>query len=132
MFIEALSAATICLALNIYHEARGEPYYGQAMVGIVTLNRAEWKSENVCNVVYSHKQFSWTLNHAVYRVDNKRAWANARGIAGMLLRNNLSDLTTSGLYAADHYHADYISPPAWAYHMERLGQVGRHIFYKER
>ena len=57
-----LSAAVICLALNIYHEARGEPIEGQRAVASVTLNRTldpRWPS-TVCGVVYDPQQFSWT------------------------------------------------------------------------
>ena len=51
-----------CLAMNIYHEARGERMEGQIAVAQVTLNRAaheEWPS-TICDVVYQPKQFSWT------------------------------------------------------------------------
>ena len=34
--------ALLCLALNIYHEARGEPLKGQIAVASVTMNRANW------------------------------------------------------------------------------------------
>ena len=51
-----------CLAMNIYHEARGERWEGQIAVAHVTMNRVahdEWPN-NVCDVVYQKKQFSWT------------------------------------------------------------------------
>ena len=51
-----------CLALNIYHEARGERVEGQIAVAHVTMNRVnheKWPS-TICEVVYQPKQFSWT------------------------------------------------------------------------
>ena len=126
-----LEAAALCLALNIYHEARGEPEFGQTMVGIVTLNRAEWKPNNVCNVVYEPLQFSWTLAPEQYGVHEAPAWDQAQRIAVMLL-DIPPMLYDKGLMAADHYHADYIAPPEWAKDMERVGQIGRHIFYRSK
>lgn len=129
-----LEAAALCLALNIYHEARGEAPIGQVMVGVVTLNRADWKPENVCNEVYAPRQFSWTMQPALYRVDEPRAWGIASSIAAELIQ--ASPVTVEAQFGvlglADHYHADYVSPPAWAHDMERVGQIGRHIFYREK
>ncbi|HIE75488.1 MAG TPA: cell wall hydrolase, partial [Gammaproteobacteria bacterium] len=51
-----------CLALNIYHEARGESHDGQVAVAAVTLNRMQSASypDTVCGVVWQPHQFSWT------------------------------------------------------------------------
>ena len=38
-----LQSALICLAMNIYHEARSEPIAGRVAVAEVTLNRVESK-----------------------------------------------------------------------------------------
>ena len=42
-----------CLALNIYHEARNQPFMGKLAVGFVTLNRVKSKEfpNTVCGVV---------------------------------------------------------------------------------
>ena len=48
-------------AMNIYHEARGEPVKGQIAVGTVTMNRANWDVKEICPVVYAPKQFSGRL-----------------------------------------------------------------------
>ena len=53
-----------CLARNIYHEAGVEPTVGKYAVAQVTLNRLKdgrW-GRDICSVVYSKAQFSWTLN----------------------------------------------------------------------
>ena len=54
----------LCMATNIYHEARGEPEAAQFMVGFVTMNRVRdprWPN-TVCKVVYQPGQFIWTKN----------------------------------------------------------------------
>jgi spore germination cell wall hydrolase CwlJ-like protein len=56
-----------CLALTIYHEARGESERGKIAVGYVVMNRTRSVlfPANVCAVVrqggpqYHHCQFSW-------------------------------------------------------------------------
>ena len=58
-----IAEALLCLTLNVYHEARGEPFLGQVAVAEVTLNRVDdlrWP-DTVCEVVYQPYQFSWTL-----------------------------------------------------------------------
>ena len=58
-----------CLAKNIYHEAKGEPFEGKVAVAQVTINRAasgQFPSD-ICKVVYQKNvvydkvlcQFSW-------------------------------------------------------------------------
>ncbi len=56
-----ISSALMCLALNIYFEARSESFASQVAVAQVTLNRIESKKypNDVCAVVKQPKQFSW-------------------------------------------------------------------------
>ena len=53
-----ISTAALCLALNVFHEARGEFIPGQYAVALVTLNRAEHDPAKVCDVVFKRHQFS--------------------------------------------------------------------------
>ena len=48
-----ISAAVMCLALNLYHEARGESLAGNLAVGFVTMNRVADPRypDTVCGVV---------------------------------------------------------------------------------
>lgn len=56
----------MCLAKNIYHEARGESMLGQQAVALTTINRANDKRwpATYCGVIYQAYQFSWTLKRA--------------------------------------------------------------------
>ena len=60
-----IAAALVCLALNIYFEARNQPTSGQIAVAEVTLNRVASRNypNTVCGVVkQSNKNgcaFSW-------------------------------------------------------------------------
>ena len=50
-----------CLALNIYHEARNQPFLGKLAVGFVTLNRVKSDKfpDTVCEVVKQGQVSKW-------------------------------------------------------------------------
>ena len=50
---ETISAAFLCLAMNVYHEAKNQPFEGQVAVAQVVLNRVEDKRfpNTICEVV---------------------------------------------------------------------------------
>ena len=118
--------AALCLAANIYHEARGEPISGQLMVAQVTINRvqSERYPDTVCGVVYDHKQFSWT--EVMPSVRNPKAATQAVMLAFDVLANR--DILPGS--EATHYHADTVMP-YWVDSMVELGKVGSHVFYLE-
>jgi len=121
--------ALTCLALNIYHEARSEPIDGQLMVAEVTLNRAKMKKYHgdICKVVYAHKQFSWTSDGKSDKPHEKKAWKESLSLA----KNVLDDKSILLGTEATSYHAVYVTP-YWAKSFVRIGQVGKHIFYKKK
>jgi spore germination cell wall hydrolase CwlJ-like protein len=57
-----MMTAAMCLALNMFFEARNESLIGQVMVAEVTLNRVANARfpDTVCEVVWQDRQFSWT------------------------------------------------------------------------
>ena len=56
--------ASMCLALALYHEARGEPVSGQMMVAKVIVNRIQSNRfpNKMCDVVMQPRQFSFVRN----------------------------------------------------------------------
>tara|TARA_X000001382_G_C3067090_1_gene146236 strand:+ start:55 stop:537 length:483 start_codon:yes stop_codon:yes gene_type:complete len=115
-----------CLAMNIYHEARGEVVEGQIAVAHVTLNRVnhtEWPN-NICDVVYQPKQFSWTFMVADQSPTELKAWAQAKIIARDVMIGNVDDPTEGATF----YHAAYVNP-SWADQMEISKIIDKHVFY---
>lgn len=113
----------LCLALNIYFEARGEPIDGQLLVAETTINRAIERDQSICEAVWDDDQFSWTSDG---RSDTPRD-AEAYALATQLAQQALGgDHLHSGV---DHYHEISINPP-WAKNLQRLGRYGNHIFYR--
>jgi spore germination cell wall hydrolase CwlJ-like protein len=113
-----------CMVDNLYHEARGEGVLGLSAVASVVMNRAMATGQDVCDVVYKHKQFSWTHNpKPIASNDNLH---NIFVVAGKALSGQLTDVTQG----ATHYHATHVKPK-WAKAMRKVVIINNHIFYKE-
>jgi N-acetylmuramoyl-L-alanine amidase len=90
-----LSEIILCLALNVYHEARGELDLGKYAVAHVTINRAKLSGESICDEVYKKGQFSWTKNRKK-PLNKDGAWHKAIDIAQKSLQKE--DITGGALY----------------------------------
>jgi len=119
-----------CLALAVFFEARAEPIVGMRAVANVIVNRVEDSRypETVCDVVWEHKQFSWTHDgltddpEAHTGHQDKLAWVTSQEVAKEALQGNLLGITST------HYHAEYVLP-FWADIYSKDGVVGTHVFY---
>lgn len=124
-----------CLAMNVYHEARGEPLVGQFAVAEVTMNRVASRRypDTVCDVVYEQRwdrirgryvgAFSWTELDSTAELKTKewkRAWKVAEAVHG--------EREAPMLNGALFYHAKSIRP-SWARKKEPVARIGMHIFY---
>ena len=127
-----------CLAQNIYYEAAKESFEGKLAVAQVTLNRVNSGKfpSTVCGVVKQKLviqgvmvcQFSWFCNQAYTKiVRNSYQWEESVIVAKKALT---SAVAHDKLYEqkAMYYHATYVNP-GWK--LQRVGQIGNHIFYKE-
>ena len=126
----AIGAAVMCLALNIYFEARSEEPMGQLAVAEVTLNRVASSRypNNVCDVVWQRKQFSWTHDGKSDKPKDAKAWDMAVRAAKLAMKHR--DVVIVG-DEVTHYHAEYVTP-YWTTANERVAKVGTHIFYKAK
>ena len=134
-----------CLALNIYHEARGQSIAGQIAVGQVTLNRVRDKRfpNTICEVITQgpHRpswkgtgemipirnkcHFSWYCDGKSDKITQKKEYSDIVDLSRMLMKQNMIDITTG----ATHYHAYYVSP-SWAKTKTRTTKIEDHIFYR--
>lgn len=115
-----------CLALNVYHEARGENLVGQIAVAHVTINRVkhDYFPNTVCSVVWQRKQFSWTHDKYSDRPRNKDAWITALDVADLVYNDHVDDPTGGALF----YHAKWVRP-VWRHRMDYFKTIGVHKFY---
>jgi len=116
-----------CLANNIYFEARDQSVVGQYAVALVTINRVKDKRfpDNVCDVVYQRRQFSWTNSMKNDVPEDKKAFDVAMRIAHTVLNYPVVDLTQGALY----YHNTSVKP-YWSIDYTWVDQIEDHIFYR--
>jgi spore germination cell wall hydrolase CwlJ-like protein len=97
-----LAKALVCLALNSYHEAGGEPFHGQVAVAQVVLRRAQYHPAKVCRVVYRPNQFSWTRLRPAPRVSDPVAWERAKAAARVAMLWGVGAPLVDHSAGADH------------------------------
>jgi len=136
-----LETALMCMATNIYHEAKNQPMVGQIAVAQVVMNRVKDSRypNTICDVVkqgLTYKngkvvlgkcQFSWYCDGKKDDVNMKsEKWRNSLRYASMVITNRITLDVTEG---ATHYHATYVRP-AWARTKTKTVRINRHIFYR--
>lgn len=131
-----LTTAALCMALNIYHEARSEPLVGQHAVAQVTFNRAGRDPNKVCDEVFKPKQFSWANSLTSVKgaeraeraqkfmpKDNK-AWTLAKSVAMHTVAGHVQDFTKGARF----YHTKAVKP-IWRHEFKLVAVIGQHKFY---
>lgn len=131
-----LSTALTCLALNIYHEGRGESELGKKIIAQTTINRAKDDNSNVCSEVMKPAQFSWTRKLVVGRQlrpagipKEQEQWENCQMIARKALSGSLD--IPKKYNQVTHFHTPRVQPN-WTNRMTSLGRVGGHVYYKPK
>ena len=127
----------VCLARNVYFEARGEPIEGQYAVAEVTMNRkaSGRYPDTVCGVVYQQNwdplrkryvgAFSWTELNSVPTPTGEE-WQRALQVAEAVYHGRQAPVVEDALF----YHATYVKP-SWARGKQPVARIGRHVFYNE-
>lgn len=130
MILESL----VCIALNMYHEARSENIDAMLAVGHVVINRvhSDKYPDTPCDVVHQAKydsngrllikqcQFTWYCDGKSDTPHNYEAWRLALVLAAEVM--STADNTNGALW----YHADHVQP-RWA--GDSYKQIGVHRFY---
>ena len=127
-----LNSMFMCLALNVYHEARSDDMTGQYAVAQVVINRVQSSKfpNDVCSVIKQSRddgtcQFSWYCDGKSDKPREPYAWAYAQMVAADVILGETVDITEG----ATHYHANYVRP-YWADKLEYTVTYGSHLFYK--
>lgn len=123
-----LSDEANCIAVAVYHEARGESLEGQLAVAKVIMNRAASGKypASWCGVVKQPWQFSFVRNGRFPSVDeHSAAWRKALGVTRLAVANAVQSVPANCLW----YHADYVAP-SWGRRLTKVDKIGAHIFYR--
>lgn len=137
----------ICLAQNVYHEARGESISGMEAVAHVTLNRVKHKKfpSTICGVVKQAKyskwwreergklvplrnkcQFSWYCDGKSDEIKDQFAWEKSIIVALNVISGNSPDTTNGAMYYYNPSKAD----PYWKDSFKQVAMVDNHVFLR--
>jgi spore germination cell wall hydrolase CwlJ-like protein len=102
----------LCLALAMYHEARGETEAERLAVAQVIYNRAVHTDETICGTVWadSGSQFQWVRPYETVVPRERSAWEAIQASAVRFARHRPVDSTHG---ATNFYNPALCSPP-WA------------------
>ena len=122
-----------CLALTIYHEARGESQRGKLAVGHVVMNRTRSVlfPASVCDVVRQGRQqrgrcqFSWWCDGRSDRPKDQAALRQSLRLAEEIYYGCTRDPTAGALW----YHSTVVKP-SWSKSFGRGKRIARHVFYR--
>ena len=135
-----MESVILCLALNVYFEARNQPIDGQVAVSQVVLNRVldERYPNDPCEVVtqgptypdsslpIKHKcQFSWYCDGKSDEPNDRDAFRWSFEVSRRVWQGEVVDVT----YGATHYHATRVTPD-WSHRAHHTVTIGDHIFYR--
>ena len=130
-----IETALMCLALNIYFEARSELIEGQIAIAEVTLNRVASTNypNDVCSVVLQENkdgcQFSWWCDGKSDQPREHNSLRTSKALAELMLKEG-GHITVIGNQAT-HYHSNEVHP-YWANDLHKIRRIGKHIFYKTK
>jgi hypothetical protein len=134
-FKRANSSDSDCLTQAVYYEARGEGVDGMRAVAQVILNRVRHPAypKTICGVVYQGAyqrtscQFSFVCNGAMGAPIESWAWRRAKKVADAALGGYV--MTAVG--TSTSFHTTGVKP-GWGRTMDKVAQIGSHIFYQFR
>ena len=135
-----IETALLCMALNVFFEARDQPMIGQIAVAETVLNRvhSEKYPDTVCEVVYQGQyyswnpelpirnrcQFSWYCDGKSDIPKDKGAWQTSLTVAHGVLYGYTESVVEDALW----YHAYYVIPE-WSKSKRKIVRINDHIFY---
>lgn len=147
----------VCMALALYHEARGEPLAGQVAVALTILNRVASPvyPSSVCKVVFQGPlvagkagrracQFSFTCDDNLLMPRNPEVFLRLFRLGKRIMdiighdpgraasAENARLLKLMSRFAnVTHFHR-YDIRPSWSRRMRRISRIGRHVFFTSR
>jgi len=125
-----LPTTVLWLALNIYHEGRGEPVIAQKAIGQVTLNRSREYGMTVEEVVKDPHQFSWRKDR---RKRNAKPWKDDPETWTACSISAARALATPDVTGGStHFLSPMKRPPKWVRKMKRTAKHGKITFYREK
>ena len=128
-----ISAATICLALGIYFEARSEPIPVKKEVASVILNRGP----NACDIVFKPHQFSWAHFPKYNKPSTEPFLYSSKFMKSIHIvdrdswETSVSVAKTARKKSVAKYFHSHKKRPAWTRHLVFVKKLGKMSFYTD-
>lgn len=129
----------LCLALNMYHEARGSSVEDQIATTYVVFNRLKsseypltlrTNEQNICNIVFDKYQFCWT-NGVIKTPKEKEAWNKSQKLALELYYND-EHRKLANEFSLKHYVVSSMlndpTKPKWINNRKLTVKIGKHSY----
>jgi spore germination cell wall hydrolase CwlJ-like protein len=116
------------MAVNIYHEARGESNAGRIAVGQVVLNRVDKRKQSIKDVILASQQFSWHNGNKFPPITEYESFISCMESVDELIKTR--EEFKNFFYGADHYFNPDKVLPSWAKKMTFIMKIGNHSFYR--
>ena len=118
------------LSVNVYFEARNQPYEGKKAVAHVVLNRGITRKLPIKEVIFQSKQFSWT------NIDDPQEKAIKDFSIFILCARAAFDAfneNSNGNYmqGVEFYFNPSVVRPKWSKKLTKVFTIGQHEFYKK-
>lgn len=126
-----ITSALMCLYLNTYFEAKGEPIEGQKLVAATLWTRSGKDENEVCEELRKKNQFSWVKDKTI---QGKKGWKlrkefvpdfSSRAWAQAVLSSREAMRKSPAVY---YFHRKGLSL-VWTKELRVAKVVGNHVFY---
>lgn len=120
----------VCLACNLYFEARGEEELGIIAVATVTLNRVKSGEypNSICEVVWQAWQFSWTNDGKPDQMYSPKVWVVVLEITKKVMDAKMT--STLGANVLWYHRFDVKPKSGWSENLIVAARIGDHKFFK--
>lgn len=120
----------LCLALNLYHEARGSTQSDITGVAWVTRNRVESpaaRGRNYCQIIWERGQYSWTTRSVTSLLPREMAsWDRMVRISLSVMKGEVSDPTNG----CNTFYATRLGTPSWTRRGTGRVTIGAHTYVR--
>ena len=118
---------TLCLALNLYHEARGSTLADIRGVAWVTRNRVESSGRSYCRIIWEPGQYSWTVRSIRSLLPREiESWNRMVRISQEVIAGTVSDPTGG----ANTFYLRHLGTPSWTRRGTGRITIGAHTYVR--
>lgn len=119
-----------CLALNLYHEARGSTQADRLGVAWVTKNRITQggNRKGYCDIIWEKDEYSWTVRSVAGMMPREVAtWNRMVALSMAFIAGEYVHDITNG---ANTFYAKRLGTPTWTLPGKNRQTIGAHVYVK--